>query len=123
MALLDVSEVLLDPDFMDSMTCTRFALSVSSAGVGSRTSTSTTFYGVVTSNNGDILERMASGERIKGSITIHTKYRLRDGSGAAQTADEVTFRGQIYTVSQVNDYSHFGQGFIAANCDLKTLGG
>lgn len=123
MALLDVSDVLLDPDFMDQLTVARFAISVGLSGVGSRTSTTATFYGVVTSDKGDILERVATGERVKGSITIHTKYRLRDGSGASQTADEVTFRGQVYTVSQVNDYSHFGQGFVAATCDLKPLAG
>lgn len=123
MALLDVSDVLLDPDFMDQLTVTRFTLSVGLSGVGSRTSTTSTFYGVVTSDSGDILERVATGERVKGSITVHTKYRLRDGSGASQTADEITFRGQTYTVSQVNDYSHFGRGFVSAVCDLKPIAG
>jgi len=123
MALLDVSEVLLDPDFMDSMTCTRYTQTVSSTGMASNTSTTSTFYGVVTSDSGDILDRIATGERVKGSIVIHTTFRLRDGSGASQTADMITWKGSTYTVSNVNDYSHFGRGFVSAICDLKPLAG
>lgn len=123
MALLDVSEVLLDPDFMDTLTCYRKTQAVGDDGIASVTSQTIPFYGVVTSDSGDILERIATGERIKGSITIHSTFPLRDGSGSTQTADEVLFHGQMYIVSTVNDYSHFGQGFVAATCDLKPLAG
>ena len=123
MALIDVSEVLLDPDFMDSFTCFRNTLATSSGGVGSITTQTIPCYGVVTSDSGDVLERIATGERVKGSITIHTTFVLRDGSGPTQTADEILFRDQRYVVSTVNSYSHFGRGFVAASCDLKPLQG
>ncbi|WP_281659644.1 hypothetical protein [Microvirgula aerodenitrificans] len=123
MARLDVSDVLLDPDFMDrDLICQRSVQTVGDNGWAEVTTTETTFAGVVTSDSGDILERIASGERIKGSITIHTRFGLSDGA-AGTTADVVVWQGRKYTVSNVNDYRHFGRGFVCATCDLMSLSG
>lgn len=125
MALLDVTDVLLDPDFMDtSLVCNRMTQSVDAHGRAQNAAASTPFFGVVTSDKGDILHRNADGSRIVGSITIHTPFRLRDG-GPDDTADadEIVWQGSTYTVVNVNDYSHFGAGFVCATCDLKPLSG
>ncbi|SEI98886.1 hypothetical protein SAMN04244579_02715 [Azotobacter beijerinckii] len=124
MALLDVTEVLLDPDFMDtSLVCRRMAQSVGDDGRAESVENQIPFAGVVTSDKGDILERLSGGERKKGSITIHTVFRLSSGSGSDGIADIVTWQGRDYTVSNVNDYNHFGRGFVAASCDLLPLAG
>lgn len=123
MANLDVTDILSDPDFMDrGLVCERNAQAVGNDGLAVNTTTLTPFSGVVTSDSGDILERIATGERIKGSITIHTKFVLNDGT-AGFSADVVQWRGRRYTVSSVNDYSHFARGFVVASCDLIPLSG
>lgn len=123
MALLDVTDILLDPDFMDTgLVCERIAQTVNDDGMGVNTTTLTPFSAVVTNDSGDILERIAAGERIKGSITLHTKFTLQDGANGL-TADVVRWKGRRYTVSNVADYSHFGRGFAAASCDLIPLSG
>ncbi|WP_175910635.1 hypothetical protein [Burkholderia metallica] len=123
MAFLDVTDVLLDPDFMDTgLICNRMTQTVDSHGRAQNTAASTPFAAVVTSDKGDILHRNADGSRIIGSITLHTMFRLTDGS-AGRDADEVVWAGRTYTVVNVNDYSHFGRGFVCATCDLKPLSG
>lgn len=123
MALLDVTEILSDPDFVTTgLICERPAQTIGSDGLAVNTLAQSTFVGVVTSADGDILDRMAVGERILGSITIHTRFILNDGS-AGFSADIVTFAGRRYTVSNVNDYGHFGRGFVSAQCDLIPLAG
>ncbi|MBR8434886.1 hypothetical protein KDW37_29415 [Burkholderia cenocepacia] len=123
MAFLDVTEVLLDPDFMDTgLVCNRMTQITDGKGRGHNTPTTATFAAVVTSDKGDILHRNADGSRIIGSITLHTMFRLMDGS-AGHDADEVVWAGRTYTVVNVNDYSHFGRGFVCATCDLKPLSG
>lgn len=123
MAQLDVSEILLDPDFMDTgLLCLRSVQVVGDNGRATTADTTTRFAGVVTSDKGDILERLAGGERKKGSITIHTIFKLTAGEGDT-TADIVTWQGKRYTVSNVNDYKHFGRGFVCATCDLLPLKG
>ena len=121
--LLDVSELLTDPDFVTTgIICTRNAQTVGENGIAVNAQTTTRFSGVVTNDKGDLLERMAAGERIKGNITIHTRFQLRDG-GAGYSADIVTWNGSQYTVSMVLDWSTYGRGFIVATCDLLPLSG
>lgn len=123
MALLDVTDVLLDPDFMDTgLVCNRMTQTVDDHGRATNTPAPVTFAAVVTSDKGDILHRNAEGSRIIGSITVHTPFRLSDGS-AGQDTDEIVWQGRTYTVVNVNDYSHFGRGFVCATCDLKPLSG
>lgn len=123
MALLDVTDILLDPDFMNTgLVCERIAQTVNDDGMGVNTTTLMPFAAVVTNDAGDILERIAVGERIKGNITIHTKFRLQDGADGL-TADIVQWRGRRFTVTNVSDWSHFGRGFVAASCDIIPLAG
>lgn len=124
MAWLDVSEILLDPDFMDTgLTCKRSIQDIGDNGRATNTVASIPFAGVVTSDKGDLLERVVTGERVTGSITIHTPFALTDGAGDSSISDIVTWQGRDYTVSNVNNYSHFGRGFVAATCDLLPLAG
>ncbi|HEP6427738.1 hypothetical protein [Burkholderia cenocepacia] len=123
MAFLDVTEVLLDPDFMDTgLLCNRMTQTVDGHGRAQNAVASTPFSAVVTSDKGDILHRNADGSRIIGSITLHTPFRLRDGALGGD-ADEVIWDGITYTVVNVNNYSHFGRGFVCATCDIKPLSG
>ncbi|WP_186257797.1 hypothetical protein [Burkholderia gladioli] len=125
MAFLDVTDVLLDPDFMNlGLICNRMTQTTDERGRATNTPVAIQFAAVVTSDSGDILHRNADGSRIVGSITLHTPFRLRDG-GPDQTADadEIVWQGATYTVVNVNDYSHFGRGFVCATCDLKPLTG
>lgn len=121
--LLDVSDVLLDSEFFDfGLVCFRNVQSVDATGIASNTTTATPFGGVVTNNAGDLLVRLSEGARIKGSITVHTKFRLTDGADGVG-ADEITWQGNRYTVSTVGNWSTYGAGFMAVNCDLIPLSG
>jgi hypothetical protein len=123
MPLLDVSDLLTDPDFVDnSLTCTRSAQTVGDDGMAVNTPTVTAFSGVVTNDTGDQLMRGPDGARIDGSITIHTRFQLIDGK-VGFDADVVTWQGRQYTVVNVRDWSTYGQGFVAAQCALIPFSG
>jgi len=122
MPLLDVSEILLDPDFVDSLVCARNTQVVGDDGLAVDTPTATPFYGVVTNNTGDLLMRLAEGSRITGSITVHSQFNLIAGADGID-ADIVTWNGRQYTVTNVGDWSRFGIGFTASNCELIPLSG
>ncbi|MBB3004364.1 hypothetical protein FHX57_006746 [Paraburkholderia tropica] len=122
MPLLDVAEILLDPDFVDSLVCARNTQTVDSNGIATDAVATYPFYGVVTNNTGDLLMRLAEGSRISGSITVHSQFLLYAGQDG-QDADIVTWNGRNYTVTNVGDWSRFGRGFTAANCELIPLSG
>lgn len=123
MPLLDVTDVLLDPDFLDtSPMCLRNAQAVGNDGIAVNTPVQTPFFGVVTSLNGSVLQRVAEGSRITDTITVHTPFRLIAGQ-VGFDADVVLWGGLHWTVTNVNDYSRYGRGFVAATCTLKELTG
>lgn len=122
MANLDLSDVLLDPDFMTmDLVCKRLAVSVGNNGRSNKSEQSFQFSGVVTTNNGQNMDRREDGTLIKGAINIHTRTELTAGDTNNQ-ADEITWKGKTYYVVQVLDNLHYGIGFNKAICELKPLG-
>lgn len=123
MPQLDVTDVVLDPEFVTlGLICKRNAVMTGNDGIAVQTQTTKTFVGVVTNDRGDVLRRLAKGEHIEGSIVIHSRYPLRAGS-AGYSADIVTWMGNDYTVTALADYSSYGRGFTVANCTLIPLSG
>ncbi len=122
MANLDVSDVLLDPDFMSrGLICTRIAVIVGDNGRPQKTETKHQFNAVVTTNSGMNMDRREDGTLIKGAINIHSRFALSAGDSESQ-ADKVLWQGREYIVSQVLSNTHYGRGFIKAICELKPLG-
>ena len=117
MALLDVSEVLDDPLFSDEMLCIRRVQTVGANGLATDLERKISFSGVVTNPSGDKLQRREAGQLVSGNINITTRFKLQEAT-ARTDADIVVWQCQRYTVTQVNDWSNFGSGFIAAQCDL-----
>lgn len=123
MANLDVSDVLSDPDFVSrGIVCHRTLVVDGDNGRPQTMATEHTFNGVITTNNGDNMDRKADGTLIKGAINIHTRFALSEGDAQHQ-ADEITWQGRRYIVVQVLSNLHYGRGFIKAICELKPLSG
>lgn len=121
-ANLDVSDVLLDPDFMSTnLMCKRISVVIGENGRPHKTEQNFQFSGVVTTNSGQNMDRRPDGTLIKGAINIHTKTPLIAGNNGHQ-ADEITWKGKTYYVVQVLDNLHYGHGFNKVVCDLKPLG-
>lgn len=120
---LDVSDVLIDPDFMSKgIVCTRTAVTVGDNGRPQTTVTTHTFNGVVTSNDGFKLDRKPDGTVIKGAINIHTRFALSEGNADYQ-ANEIKWQSRDYIVSQTLPNTQYGRGFIKAICILKPISG
>lgn len=123
MPFLDTSDVLCDPDFCDtSLMCARSVVNANEQGVGTAVTKTFGFAGVVTSDSGDVLKRVPAGEYVVGSILICTRTKLIEAA-KGYTADVVSWNGNDYTVTTVNDYSTYGVGFVEAICELIPLSG
>lgn len=122
MPFLYVSEILIDPDFADSLICERQSQTVGDDGIAVNVPTTAPFLGVVTSDKSKELARLAAGSLISGAILVHTSFRLTNGKPGID-ADIIIWNGARYTVASVDDYSRYGGGFICASCDLIPLSG
>ena len=116
MPFLDVSDIVLDPDFADTFSVIRRLQQVATNGVVS--STETTFaniIGVVTMSSPNDLERKEDYQFMTRSITVVCKFRLQ-GAVTGYQPDIILWRGQRHLVKHVSPYPHFGQGFYEAEC-------
>lgn len=123
MPLLDVTEVLTDPDFAEfNLVCVRNTQKIDDNGRAYNVPRTFPFVGVVTSAGGVELQRLAEAERNKQTISIITRFRLAAGDDT-RNADVVTWACKQYTVRTTDDYSHYGRGFIQAIAVLLPLHG
>lgn len=124
MPLLDVTEVLLDPDFVDfSLVCRRQIQTTDDDNFPINTPQEIPFTGVVTVDRSLEARRMAAGQNINGAILIVTQFRLTQGSksindGPNLDADLVIYNGGLYRVTFVDPYTRYGAGFVQAHCEL-----
>lgn len=123
MPTLDVSDVLLSPEFLDtSLVVTRSVQSVDNDGFPQNTPTQTPFGGVVMVDRSLEARRMQAGQVIGGAILIITTFRLTNGNTGVD-ADIVTYRGRDYRVTFVDPYTAYGAGFVQAHCELQPFDG
>ncbi|QIP93137.1 head-tail adaptor [Serratia fonticola] len=123
MPFLDVTEVLLDPDFVDTtLVCHRQIQTVDDDGFTTNTPQDSTFSGVVTVDRSLEAKRMQAGQNINGAILIVTQFRLTQGQQGLD-ADVVTYRGREYRVTFVDPYTAYGAGFVQAHCELMDFDG
>ncbi|WP_210339835.1 hypothetical protein [Bosea sp. ASV33] len=121
MPTLDVSEILDDPEFADTATVYRNAVTVDPVtGRTTVTTTSTAILCVVTSDKGRNLQRNPQAALSEGSIIVHSTFTFTEG-GNGVDADELDWRGRKWTVVVVDDYSRYGAGFTCATCRLLDL--
>lgn len=118
---LDVSDVLLDPDFAQALTIKRRTETVGTNGRSSVvfTTVSPAPYGVILPQNDAPLVRGPDQQHLPALISVHTPYRLRSVAPGAQP-DIVVWNGADYVVDKVYPFGDFGSGFVAAECSLMT---
>lgn len=123
MPTLDVSDVLLSPEFLDtSLVVKRSEQAVDSDGFALNTVKQTPFGGVVTVDRSLEARRMQAGQVISGAILVITTFRLTNGNTGID-ADIVIYRGRDYRVTFVDQYTAYGAGFVQAHCELQPFDG
>lgn len=123
MPLLDVSDLLDDPDFAAEPGTLFLLTRAQGVGENGRTRTTaarTPLEGVAMPASGAMLDLLPDGARASGAIAVYTRTKL-----SVQTertaADRIEYLGALYTVSALSDFSPYGSGFCAAVCTLTDL--
>ena len=120
MALLDVTDVLYDPDFTSIYDLYRDATTVVDGLTVSGKVPTLGLTGVVQPAGARSLDVLPEGERRTQSIDIWTTTRLSSGSQSTD-ADEVVWQGSRWRVMNVLDWSNHGAGFVKATCQLMQV--
>lgn len=118
---LDVSDILLDPDFAEIITVNRVVQTIGNDGIVVSTPATFTPVAVVTIGTPKDVIRTDSYEIGNNMITVHTRaFRLIQMSPGYQ-GDIVVWGGDSYLVKKSYNWSHFGAGFTMAECELQQV--
>lgn len=121
MALIDVSDLLRDPDFTNVVTLIRRAATVNTHGENVLTETSCMITAVVQGVNTEQLTKMPEGARMSDMINVHTRGQLYAESPNGYS-DIIVWHGRRYQVYQViEDFMNFGAGYTQAICVLEPV--
>ncbi|MGD8188568.1 hypothetical protein ACQCN2_01075 [Brevibacillus ginsengisoli] len=104
--MLDVSEVITDPDFAQTFIVHRKSDTWSSGRTVS-SEVSLSMIGIVTVADADTLEQLPEGDRVTGMMCFYSTqelFRTREQG----TSDEIEWRGERYRVKKVFPYGDYG---------------
>ncbi len=111
MALLDFSEVLLDPDFTDRFSVVRRKEIVSQQGrVGTEDKIFANLLGVVTMASPNDLKRLPDYQFNTRVISIVARFPFR-GESTGYQPDIINWRADKYLIIYIDLYPQFGTGF------------
>lgn len=117
MALIDVSELLLDPDFTDPIKIFRKKQTFNDFGEGVYTEQKIETVAVV-QWGGVAFNKFPKGTHFDRDIIIYCKIPLF-GMDSDSYCDEVEFQGRRYMVQRVTETAgNWGQGFTTAEATL-----
>lgn len=115
MSRVDVSDIILDPDFASDVTHIKRTSSINSLGENILSECCIETFGSVQPASGKSLLRVPESLRmsdvksfwIKGSITA---------TSPGKYSDVLVFKGKRFQVKNVMDWSYWGEGFAEGLC-------
>lgn len=120
MPLVDVTELLSDPDFVEDFTVVRSTRTMDQHGRVVDLPGQFSTYGSVQPTSGSTLMLLPEAERIGGFITVVTMFPLIALSDST-APDRIIWHNKTYQVKMLNDWSEYGQGFVQAVCELINM--
>ena len=118
MPLLDVSDILLDPDFCEQLTVLRNPQSVANTGNAVVVPVTLNPYGVVNPNSREETLRTDDYQSARQSITVLAYNFQFFNPSNGYSSDSVIWNGDTYAVVKVDNWMKYGIGYSKAECDL-----
>lgn len=119
MAQLDVSEILLDPDFVDAMQLIHRTFTISAKGVNVITElTPVNTFGSIQPASFKQLQRLPEALRAADVRSFFIKAAILS-DGSAQYPDILVFGGQRYQVQTVAPWLNYGEGWNEGVCVVE----
>ncbi len=121
---LDVTDVLDDPDFLDTtLLAYRANTQGDCDGLGQSAFVWVPFSAVVIPDKDSDLVQTPEGDSVHGTIKLFTRFPLTSGDGDGNQADRVRWGSGgpgVYRVTSSPRWA-FGQGYTEATCTLADL--
>lgn len=120
MPLVDVTEVLSDPDLVEDFAVIRSTRTVDQHGRTVDVPGQFYTFGSIQPTSGHTLMILPEAERVGSFITVVTMFPLIALS-PTQAPDRIIWHNKAYQVKLLNDWTDYGQGFVSAVCELVAM--
>lgn len=125
MPSIDVTDVLEDPDFLDTITVTVTTRTIGANGRATDSAASPVTVSAVVTPAGQRLIQQSDGSLRDGAIEIYTTFAISGGTKTSDTLsrlpDAVQWHGRGYIVQSVDDWSAYGAGWWHATANLQDI--
>jgi hypothetical protein len=123
---IDVTDILADTDIAgESFSVARRLETVNGYGESSTASATLSAFGSVTPTGSNQVLRDGAYVTITNAIQVITTFKLigpeKDGGLNRYQPDVVTWHGETFVVSSVQDFTNYGAGFVQADCVSTTF--
>lgn len=113
MPLLNIAELVQDPDFQQSFIINRITGDFNNDGIFETTEQQLMFSGVISPRKTRDMKQDPQGDQIEGMIDIYTNdpiYTtvLGNVNEDSKLSDEVEWRREKYRITQVENFTDFG---------------
>lgn len=113
--MIDVSELMSDPDFAQPFQVVRSTGSFANEGEYTRTPTTLNMTGVIQpATTEDVTNFLPEGERQKSAIRIWCAQEIRMADGNGAEADEIVWQGKRHRVAHAKPWNTQGYWFAIA---------
>jgi hypothetical protein len=120
MAFIDVSELMTDSDFTDSVTLITRVQAINEYGENVLTETSTTATMIVQPASPHDMEFLPEGGKIHETKSVFYKGVFSDMVGSGYT-DIILWNGKRYQVVPVDDFTNWGVGYTHALAVMESV--
>lgn len=119
MALIDVADLIIDPDFSSAFVQIKRAATIDDKGRMNLTETSFNRIGVVQDINNDNLRRFPEAADFIDGITVWCQSQL-EAESLNGYCDVIVWNGQRYLVKIIDqNFMNFGSGWTSAICSKE----
>lgn len=118
MALVDVTELLSDPDFVDPIEVITRVPSVNSLGENYLAESVVSSIGSVQPADFGTVQKLPEEMRVADVSSFWFKGRII-ATAPGRYSSILVFRGQRYQVQTVANWSNFGQGYTEGTCIVE----
>jgi hypothetical protein len=118
MAIIDVTELLGDADFVDSFSVIRRVNSVNNYGENVLSESTISAVGSIQPSSPDDMQRLPDSVRRRDAITVYSVTRISPDA----YPDVVLWGGKKYQAQTSEDFGNYGAGYTKAICTLIEAG-
>lgn len=122
MAQIDVSDVLLDPDFIDPLKIINRTPVINLKGENRLVESCVDTFGSVQPASGKTLERLPDALRVPNVSSFWIKGRII-ADGSCEYPDVIVFNEKRYNVQVVFDWTNWGAGWCEGTCVVERPSG